>query len=793
MKKRDFLGRKRLLIGVALGITGIFLMCSPAFGSRTFQPVYNPNLQVMKTASKINVDGLLDDPGWTGAGCASNFVERYPGDMTQPEVETAAFVTYDNDNLYVAFVCHDDPETIRATMCQRDQFGGDDAVCLLLDTFGDATRAYEFFVNPYGIQKDRLWSSVGGEDGSFDLIWTSAAQITDSGYQVEMAIPFTSLRFPGRNVQTWKMDFWRNRPRDSYLQYSWAAYDRNEQCWVCQWGTVEGISNVKPGKGLEILPSFVASQYSALPDRQNPDSGLTHEDVMGDMTLGVKYPISSDLILDATLNPDFSQIEADAQQIDVNSPMALLYPERRPFFQEGRDIFRTLFNSFYTRTINDPNYAAKVTSRMDRTTIGFLSAHDETSPYVIPLDDGDITLNGTRSVVNVLRGLRTIGDDNRIGLMITDRRFRNSGSGTIFALDGDIRLSRNYSIDGQFVLSHTREPDNDSHTFFFEGDVPPGYEDSVNVVLDGMTFNNGKHTVAFDGEAYYGNALITRLKRNARYWNFVLDYNQVNPSYRTQTGYDPYMNYRNLSLSTSYTFYPEKSTFERITPRFYTLQRWNYDGLRKLSTVNAGVYGQIKFAQMGFNTSYSRNEQIYAGDMYDNLWSAEFGTDARISGQFGYYVGFNVGRGISYIQRTKGDELSFSTSVYFRPWDRLTVEPQLNFIRSRSIDNEDELFRQVVGRARIQMQFNRKLSLRLVVQYNYFKYLIYGEDGSKNSYRSRKWDIDPLITYRIGSFSVFYIGSTNDVRHINNMTDNIERWRLTDRQFFMKIQYLFQT
>ena len=117
------------------------------------------------------------------------------------------YITYDNENLYVAFDCHDDPADIRATMCQRDQFYGDDAVCLLIDTYGDAAWAYEFFVNPYGVQKDYLWSSIGGEDRGYDLIWESAAQITETGYQVEMAIPFASLRFPNKDVQSWKMDF----------------------------------------------------------------------------------------------------------------------------------------------------------------------------------------------------------------------------------------------------------------------------------------------------------------------------------------------------------------------------------------------------------------------------------------------------------------------------------------------------------------------------------------------------------------------------------------------------------
>jgi hypothetical protein len=771
----------------------IILLGATAFASKTFQPVYEPTLTTMKTVRTINIDGDVSISEWQTAGRAANFVERYPGDMTQPAVETRAFITYDDDNLYVAFVCHDDPNTIRATMCQRDQFGSDDAVCLLIDTFGDAARAYEFFVNPYGIQKDRLWSSIAGADQGFDLIWTSAAQITDSGYQVEMAIPFASLRFPNKDVQTWKMDFWRNRPRDSFLQYSWAAYDRDEQCWPCQWGTVDGIRDVQPSKGLEILPAFVANQSGTQPSRLDPDSKFDDGDVMGEPSMGVKYSFTSDIILDAAFNPDFSQIEADAQQIDVNSPMALFYPERRPFFQEGRDIFRTLFNSFYTRTVNDPDFAAKLTARMDRTTLAFISARDDISPYVIPLEEGDITINGNKSTVNALRGLRTIGDDTQVGFIVTDRRFDGGGSGTILALDGDIRLSRSFSIDGQFVLSHTQEADDHSRSSFFEGSVPAGWEDSVTAILGGMTFDDNKRTVVFDGESFYGGAFISRLRRHARNWNFTVDYNQVNPSYRTQTGYDPYMNYRNFSIYSSYNFYPRNSVFERITPQIYSLGRWNFSGLRKLRIFNASVEANLKFAQTGFNISHGRKEEIYAGTRYDNLWSVNVNINSRLSNQLGYSVGMGLGRDIAYFQQMKGDELSLYASLNLKPIDRLMIEPTLNFIRSDDIESGDQLFRQLVVRSRFRLQVNRELSVRLVVQYNRFNYTLFDGEGNRSASKSQRWDVDPLLTYRLGSFTVFYIGSTNDYRRVNQMLDDKARWRLTDRQFFMKIQYLFQT
>ncbi|MCP4569490.1 MAG: carbohydrate binding family 9 domain-containing protein, partial [FCB group bacterium] len=419
----DYSPKHKTMLILCISLAGLILAATPALATKTFEPVYNPSLEILRATESITVNGRLDDLGWVNAARADNFVERSPGDMTRPAVHTETIITYDEDKLYVAFICHDNPNTIRATMCDRDQFGGDDAVALLIDTYGDATWAYEFYVNPYGVQKDRLWSAVAGEDAGFDLIWESAATITDSGYQVEIAIPFASMRFPSKDVQTWKMDFWRNRPRESFMQYSWAAYDRNEQCWPCQWGTVAGIQNVRPGKGLELLPAFVANQSGNLSGDDNFENG----DIIGDLSLNGKYSISSNVIAEAAINPDFSQIEADAAQIDVNSTFALFYPERRPFFQEGSDIFRTLFNSFYTRTVNDPQLAAKVTGRMGGTTFGFFTAVDENSPYMIPLDQRSITLNTDKSVTNVLRGLQTVGDDSRVGVFFSDRRQDGGG------------------------------------------------------------------------------------------------------------------------------------------------------------------------------------------------------------------------------------------------------------------------------------------------------------------------------------------------------------------------------
>ncbi|MDH3889534.1 MAG: carbohydrate binding family 9 domain-containing protein [candidate division Zixibacteria bacterium] len=727
--------------------------------STEFKPVFNPKLTIERSAAPIKIDGILDDAGWQSAGQTRNFVERSPGDMTEPEVRTDAFITYDEDNLYVGFFCYDDPATIRATMCQRDEFGGDDAVVLLVDPYGDATWAYEFFVNPYGIQKDRMWTSIGGEDAGYDLIWESAAQITDSGYQVEIAVPFSSMRFPGGDVQTWKVDLWRNRPRESFNQYSWAAYDRNEQCWVCQWGTVEGIANVQPGKGLEILPTLVANQSGRISET---GEGFDNSKVDGEASLAAKYSVSSDVTVEAAYNPDFSQIEADAGQIDVNSTISLMYPERRPFFQEGSDIFRTLFMSFYTRSVNDPQFTAKLTGRGDRSNIGFLTAVDENTPYMIPMPLRSIVLNSGRSVVNVLRGNRSLGTSSQLGFMVTDRRFENDGSGTIMALDGNIRLSQNYRVDGQFVFSHTQEPDDSAMT----------------AGLESFTFDKGTKTAAFDGESYTGGAFITRFIREARAFNFTVDFNQVDRTYRTQTGYDPWNDYRNLTFRGYYNIFMESGLFERISPNGFVFHRWNFDGDRRNRQFGGGLNGELRLAQTYFGLNFESGSELWLDVQYDDLWSASMDLGSRLNDQLGFNFRIRHGRGIAYRTGGKGEEWSITAGLNLKPLDRLTIAPNYRFSKSTHVDTDEELYRQYIARTRFGFQATRELSVRLVVQYDDFY---------------RHWDIDPLLTYRLSPFSVFYLGSTFDYSEFSNVNDDRTQWKQSQRQFFMKLQYLFQT
>jgi hypothetical protein len=754
---------------IALFAVGLALLF-PIMSLASSNPVFKPTLSITKASGKIDVDGQLNDPGWIGAAKIDNFVERNPGDNIPPLVETEVFVTYDNDNLYVAFICQDDPAKIRVSMGQYDNIDGDDLVGILLDPYGTATIAYECFVNPYGIQNDGLWSNIVGEDYSFNLIWKSAAKITASGYQVEMAIPFTSLRFPNKDVQTWKMDFWRIHPRDVVHQYSWTANDRNEQCWPCQWGTIEGITNVHPGKGIEILPAFVGSQAGELGyNSTGDDFEFDNHDAKGELSLNGKYSISSDVTAEAAYNPDFSQIEGDADQIDVNSTISLLYPERRPYFQEGSDIFRTMFNSFNTRTVYDPEYTAKLTGRMGKSTLGFLFAYDNNSPYMIPMNQSNLLINSGKSAVNVLRWTRSLGGPSRIGFMVNDRRFEDNGSNTILSLDGRFRMAKYYSFDFQFIGTHTKEQNNPALTADDIGYLAYfGYD---------TTFNSGKNTLSLDGESFYGSAFITRFYRRARNFNFMMDYNQVDRTYRTETGYDPTINQRTINPSVSYTFYFKKGLLSRLVPSAWKYNRWDFDGNSQNDGTGVSLDGQLSVAQANFGINLRSANNAYNGKTYDGIREISGYFNGLPIPQIALYIQMSKSKDIAYGFGELGNATNIDISSQLKPIDRLIVEPEYHYARMTDIETGEKFFSGYIARVKFQYQATTALSLRLVTQYNDFR---------------QTWDVDPLLTYRLNSFSVFYVGSTYDYNKISPNELKPMKWEMASRQFFMKLQYLFQ-
>ncbi|MFQ5746307.1 MAG: DUF5916 domain-containing protein [Gemmatimonadota bacterium] len=663
----------------------------PADTSR-FVAQIRPVLNVTRRAGPIKIDGDLDDEGWRDAARATGFSENFPTEKGRPPVGSQVLVTYDESHLYLAFIAEDDPGTIRASLSDRDEMWQDDYFSILLDTYGDASWAYFLFANPLGVQGDSRFATTGGEDDGFNIIYHSEGKITPNGYQIEMSIPFASLRFPDRPTQEWRATFWRTRPRGSRATYTWAAMDRDESCFLCQFGTLRGFEGIKSGGALDLLPTVIASQAGALKDPADPTSGIHDDGMSGELSLGATYSFASGLTADAAVNPDFSQVESDVAQIDVNTTFALFFPERRPFFQEGADLFSTFIDAVYTRSINDPQAATKLTGRMGRTSLAYIGARDAHSPILIPFEERSFLGQGGKSITNIFRGRRTFGSDSYIGALITDRRLEGTGgSGTVAGADGTLRFLDNYRLEWQVLASRTREPD--------DADLTAG--------LEGVTFDRGAHTAAFDGESFWGSAQYGSLRRSARMWNFNVSNQALNPTFRTDNGFETRNDSRRVSAWNGLSFWPEASAlFDQIQPSLFASRTWNFDGVRKRDALEPQIWMQLK-AQTGVNFWYDFGRERFRDVEFEGIRRWGLFVNSRFSDpvKLGFFLshGKSIARNLS--TPILGDGTDAEIFATFKPTNRLVIEPSVNVSSLSHPNGGPEIFSGYILRTRTNFQF----------------------------------------------------------------------------------------
>ncbi len=720
----------------------------------SFTPNYLPTLDIPYFNGNIQVDGKMDEEVWKIANIASNFSEASPGDRIKPKVDTKVFCLYNNEYIYFAFICYDNPETIRYSYTDRDASFNDDEIGLILDTYGNAEWAYEILLNPLGIQADLRWTP-SGEDMSFDMIYYSKGMITDSGFQVELAIPFSSLRFPNKPEQVWRATFWRNHQADTRRQYSWAAISQNNPCLLCQFGYLTGIKNVKSVNRLELLPSIIAHQLGYLPSSNSGSQHFVDEKVKIDPSLGVKYSFTPSLTAEATINPDFSQIESDVQQIDVNSTFALFYDEKRPFFQEAGDLLQSRFNTIYTRSINDPLYGARITGRFNKSSLAIISAYDEHSPLIVPQEEYSYSLFGGagKSLVNILRYKQTVYENSYLGAIVTDRRFEDNGSGTMMSIDGLLRFLDNYFFKFQFAESYTSNI-NDS-------------------ILNIGIIEEGTKPKIFEDGFKWGRAINATIERDAKFWNFEIEYEEVGPTFRADVGMMPKNNFREVEASTSYNFYPNSKYLDIITPSIEVARIWNFDGIRKDQWISPNLYIQFK-KQTSLSLWYLWSRERYAGADFPGINRGGINFNSNFTDIISFYFNIESGRMIARNLDNpilgKGNNINFGISL--KLFKRFFIDPDYTFSNLKDPKTNDVIFNGYILRTKFTYQFTRELFVRLVAQYDQFY---------------DRFDIEPLIYYKLNPFSIFYIGSTLDYNYYSE-----NNWRNTQRQYFVKFQYLFQ-
>lgn len=777
---------RRALLGGAAGM--ILALPFSVQAEEPYEPRVQPTLAVTRTSGPIQIDGNLEDEGWKNAAIADRFIETSPGDLVKPPVRSEAWVTYDQHNLYVALIAYDNPDEVRVSVRDRDNIYRDDYFGIMLDTYGESSWGYELFVNALGIQGDLRMEGSGGEDGSFDLIWESKGRVTETGYQVEIAIPFASLRFPNREEQTWRFNVWRDRQRDVRNRYSWSAISRDDPCFMCQWGYLKGITGVQPGKNLDVIASVIGTQAGELADSDDPRSSFENDDPKGKASLNMRYAVTSNSSAELAVNPDFSQVESDAGRIDVNNTFALFFPERRPFFQEGSDLFNTWIDAVYTRSINNPDVAAKLLGEFGNTSVVYLFGHDDASPLIVPFEERSEFLLMDDSYSNVVRTRTNLRDGSRVGLLLTDRRMSgDNGSGTVVSADALFRFWQNYRLELQVAASRTEEPNDTT------------LSEDFNSEMLGDTDN----TAAFDGENFWGSGIYASIERSARHFEFDFDYWGLTPTFRTDNGFTTRNDYHQTSWYMNYAAQPNREFLKKIQPSVRIGRIWNQTGTFKDEWLRPQVWAEFK-GQTEISLEGLISRERFAGVVFDDIRTLNLWSMTRPSEMFSIEASAGLGKQIfrDFDEPEMGDVQDYGIEAEFKPLSRLFIEPEWNYSKMESRETGETLFEGYILRTRVTYNFSREWYLRLVTQYNDF---------------SERFDFEPLLTYKLNPFTVFYIGAGNRYNYYDEIAqekhgsergrkggtglsgaaakraaENGSEWKLAERQIFAKVQYLYR-
>jgi hypothetical protein len=715
-----------------------------------------PDIRATRIDGDISLSGKLDDPAWKTAQSVEIDYEVTPGDNTPAPQKTSVRILYNSSTVYFGFDCKDTrPQEIRAHVTDRDKMYDDDFVIVILDTYGDYQRSYEFVLNPYGIQGDLLRTG-GNEDDSFDAVWASAGAINESGWTAEMAIPFKSIRFPSKPDQRWVAEFIRNYPRASRVQTSWVKLNRDNPCLPCQGGTIEGITGVATSAALDLLPYVVGQQKGSVGDNSDPKSPFVNGDVTGRVGGSVRYAPAPDFAVEGTINPDFSQVESDAAQISVNSNFALFYPEKRPFFLLGADMFQNWTQTYYSRTINNPSGAGRLIGKSGSLSYAYLAAADRNTPFIVPGEEtSDFIATDLKSFSNIVRARYDFGGETYIGGMLTTRTTGDAHN-YLGGVDWNYKFLANNYFTGEVFYADTKEVND---TMLFQ---------------DARPFGITGHDAAFNGEQFGGSASRVSIQHNARDYSFNLEAFDRSPLFQAQDGFVPSNNIRIVMLNQNYGFYPAGTVVDQWSLGLNSALHWNYDGIRKEKWALPSLFVRLK-GQTNVNVLwFAVNDELYKGVEFDNINRAEVSVNTRPSSLVSLSFDGTFGR---FIKRSgtpdmgKGHSIFVSTTI--KPTPQLEVDLSWSRARLSSIYTDELFYDGYILRGTGIFQFSRELFLRMIGQYDEF---------------SREINIYPLLSYKLSAYTIFYAGSTYTLDDFGDPY-GVQK---TATQYFLKLQYLIR-
>jgi len=719
----------------------------------------------------------------------SGFVQRDPHDGAPVTQKTEAYLGYDTKNLYVVFICFDEPGKVRGRKGRREDISDDDTVEVMLDTFHDRRRAYAFQINPLGVQWDAIWTEApheetsGNFDTSFDTVWNSEGKITPQGYVAWFAIPFKSLRFSPADEQTWGILLYRGIMRENEDAF-WPQVSHKVEGRLGQAATLTGLTGISPGRNIQLIPYGLLNSFRDIDARDPNAVHFENRAIGGTAGIDGKIILNDRSVIDLTANPDFSQVESDEPQVTVNQRYRVYFPEKRPFFIENADYFRTPLDLFFTRNIVNPSYGARFTGKLGDYSVGLLTADDKAPGLAVP---GWDPLGGSKQYFNIARVSRDIFKQSSVGVIFADQEYGAAHEfNRVGGVDARLKFSPAWTSTLQSVVSSS--------------DVGFGYQ---------------------AGPASYAD--LTYAGVNADYQAI---YKDISPGFTSVPGFINRVDIRDVSNQFDYRFRPKTGALVAWGPSMHTDWVWAHDGTRLDLLTDPSV--GLRFKGQSYLTLYPYTDfherlrpsdyPALAGnkDFHEHDSSIVLGTSLLkwMTAQ-GYYTwgdsvnfvppigefavkcpgwpGLSATSCPPFLARSDGA----SAGVSLHPVTALKIDNTYLFSRLRDPESAMAIFNNHIIRTKWNWQFTRELSFRMILQYT----ATLANPAFTSLQSTKQFNADFLVTYLVHPGTAIYVGYNSDRQNINpalqldpfgRLARTQDQFLQDGRLFFVKVSYLYR-
>jgi hypothetical protein len=742
------------------------------------------NVQAVRQDTVATIDGRLDEPVWQRAALLTGFTSYNPVDGRPAQDSTEVRLWYAADAMYIGIRAWAPSGAIRATLAERDRITNDDWVMVSFDTFNDRRRAFVFAVNPLGVQADGMRSeqsqmpgtsraSLAAVDLTQDYVWQSKGRVLEDGFEVEIRVPFKSIRFQMGNGQDWGLQVVRQTQRLGF-QDVWAPTSRANQAYQAQAGYLRGMRDLKRGLVLDVTPNSIASAEGRA-TADGWDYGSRAE-----VSTDVRWGVTSNFTLNGTINPDFSQVETDVGQIPGDVRFALFFPELRPFFVEGSEQFDAPNRLVNTRSIVAPLGAIKLTGKIPRTDVGFLSAID---------DERQSSSGRTNPIFNVLRLRRDIGDQSTAGMVFTDRT-DGSAFNRVGGLDARFQFNRVYNTEWRFAGSLTGDQKGRRNGGLWEA-------------------NTG---------------------RTGRAYGYRYSIQGISPSFETRTGFVNRTDFVRTGLSQRWTRFGKRGGWYDQQQQFLQSSAvWTYDGFMRRArplelratvdnafTLRGGwrvtvspelqstAFDPRRYASISTLSATGSDTIAFSPGDRENLLAASLTVNTPQWRRLGATLTSTVGRETDFFETAVVNRRDLEGSVDLRPSRKVRIGALLRYQQFDRARDGTPFSTQLVPRLRLEYQFSRALFLRFVGQAELRRRdalrdprteqpllrTVNGIRAPIGAVRSLIGRGDVLLSYLPSPGTVVFVGygSAGDASDTQRPYDA----RRTSDGLFVKVSYLFR-